>query len=74
MKDEAIWFKAKTYGYGWTPVTWQGWLVVLAYIAFNFLMALNLVTLIPGVIFSTIFLLHICKEKGEPLHWRWGGK
>ena len=23
------WFKPKTYGYGATPVTWQGWVVTL---------------------------------------------
>ena len=27
-----LWFKAKTYGYGWYPVTWQGWLVILIYV------------------------------------------
>lgn len=25
----AYWFKPKRYGYGATPVTWQGWLVTL---------------------------------------------
>jgi hypothetical protein len=28
------WFKPKTYGYGATPVTWQGWLVTFATLAF----------------------------------------
>ena len=27
-----LWFKAKTYGYGWYPVTWQGWLVLAIYL------------------------------------------
>ena len=33
-EDQAtIWFPAKRYGWGWSfPVTWQGWLVVLAYL------------------------------------------
>ena len=26
------WFKQKHYGYGATPVTWQGWLLMLAYL------------------------------------------
>lgn len=27
------WFPAKEYGYGWgLPVTWQGWLVIVAYL------------------------------------------
>ncbi|HYC83050.1 MAG TPA: hypothetical protein VEB60_00680, partial [Candidatus Paceibacterota bacterium] len=28
---QRLWFKRKLYGWGWTPVTWQGWLAVLAY-------------------------------------------
>lgn len=30
---KGYWFKAKPFGWGWTPVTWQGWLVILVYIA-----------------------------------------
>ncbi len=25
---KTLWFKNKTYGYGWVPVTWQGYAVV----------------------------------------------
>jgi hypothetical protein len=29
--DREPWFRARTgrFSYGWTPVTWQGWLVTL---------------------------------------------
>jgi hypothetical protein len=27
------WFRPKTYGYGATPTTWQGWLAVAVFIA-----------------------------------------
>lgn len=27
-----LWFRAKNYGWGWYPVTWQGWLVILLYV------------------------------------------
>jgi hypothetical protein len=27
-----FWFKPKTYGYGATPVTWEGWALVAAYV------------------------------------------
>ena len=23
------WFRQRTFGYGWTPITWEGWLVTL---------------------------------------------
>lgn len=26
-----LWFKAKRYGWGWYPVTWQGWSITLVY-------------------------------------------
>ena len=26
-----LWFRAKTYGWGWVPVTWQGWAVTAGY-------------------------------------------
>ena len=29
----ARWFRRKRWGYGWTPVTWQGWLVVALFVA-----------------------------------------
>jgi hypothetical protein len=28
------WFRQKRFGYGGTPVTWQGWLLVLVFVAF----------------------------------------
>ena len=30
--NRPIWFKRKTYGYGWTPATWQGWLIIAVWI------------------------------------------
>lgn len=26
------WFKRRRYGWGWTPVTWQGWLIIALYV------------------------------------------
>ncbi len=30
-KAKTLWFKAKEYGWGWYPVTWQGWLITLLF-------------------------------------------
>lgn len=38
-KEKPIWFKNKYFGWGWRPVTCQGWLVVLVYIALIALLA-----------------------------------
>ena len=28
--DNRPWFRARVSGLGWTPITWEGWLVTLA--------------------------------------------
>jgi hypothetical protein len=35
LKDnpKGYWFKARLYGWGWTPVKWQGWLTILVFLA-----------------------------------------
>ena len=39
----ARWFKPKTYGYGATPVTWQGWAIVAGFVAAVVLLAWGLI-------------------------------
>lgn len=76
------WFKAKLYGWGWTPVTWQGWAVIGAYIALLVLFALTIdddsaprevvfTFLLPAAILTAL-LFRICYKKGEPPRWQWG--
>ena len=36
------WFKGKLFGWGWTPVTWQGWFVTLVYVIFLVLLSLTI--------------------------------
>ena len=79
------WFKAKTYGYGWYPATWQGWLVLVGFIAImvgNFYRIdatshSNSDTIRPFIIQTFILiaiLLFICYKTGEKPGWRWGEK
>ncbi len=81
--QKLIWFKAKRYGYGWYPATWQGWLVILIYIVLITLDALRidalshsvsdtLINWIPDTALLTALLIAICYWKGEPPRWRWG--
>jgi len=77
-----IWFKAKKYGYGWYPATWQGWLVILFY--FIILIPLiyifetdvekYLIFYLLSVFFITGLLIYISYKKGEKASWRWGNK
>ncbi len=75
------WFPAKRYGWGWGPPNcWQGWLVILAYIALlsggAFLLHpdKHLAFFIGYAVALTTVLIIICWLKGEKPGWRWGGK
>lgn len=73
------WFPAKRYGWGWgCPCTWQGWLVLAAYLI---LLPLAIWMFppertLPGFVVSvsglSAVLVAICWWKGEPPRWRWG--
>jgi len=78
-----IWFKAKRYGWGWYPSTWQGWIVLLAFIlaeifSFNKIDSVShsvsdtLINFIPLTIILIIILIAVCYLKGEKPRWRWG--
>ena len=80
------WFKTKRYGWGWTPATWQGWCIILAYLALIVTLAMTREESIPGnpdsgsnflvfglpIILLTALLIFICYKTGEKPRWRWG--
>jgi hypothetical protein len=86
LKDnpEHFWFKRKLYGWGWTPATWEGWIVILVYLVCVIVPTRALVMLarangddmpppfklIPLVVFTTILIV-ICYKKGEKPRWQW---
>ena len=85
MTKNKLWFKAKNYGWGWYPVTWQGWLVVILYVGLIVYRAKKVHLMFDTdssfalryffeVLFATITLLIICYLKGEKPRWRWGKK
>lgn len=88
-KKDKLWFRAKLYGWGWTPITWQGWLVTLGYVIILIDQATSTISYDKNAsaslgdtmiyfglnfILSTVLLLTICYMKGERPGWRWGGK
>lgn len=80
LKDnpEGYWFKAKLYGWGWVPVTWRGWLVVLIAIAiFAGGIYVGEVDDAPGaMVLGFVIMLTLisffCYTKGEKPRWQWG--
>jgi len=80
MKDnpEGYWFKRRLYGWGWVPVKWQGWLVVLLAISiFVASIYVGEVDDAPGaVVMGFLLMLAIIfffgYWKGEKPKWQWG--
>ena len=80
------WFRPKSYGWGATPITWQGWLLLVAYI--GLVAVLGMLTLkrehtepwiwavfVAGVTVLTLGLIAISRRKtGGDWRWRWGNK
>jgi hypothetical protein len=73
------WFPAKRYGWGWgPPITWQGWAVMIAWMAATTVGAVLLAGRAHWVWYAVfiavmVFLLTaICAWKGEKPRWRWG--
>ena len=83
---QGYWFKRKIFGWGWFPAKWQGWLVILIYIALILALVLSKEKDIPGnpdsgsnflvfalpVIVLTAILIVIAYKKGEKPKWQWG--
>lgn len=78
------WFKRKLYGWGWTPATWQGWVVTLLYIflVLGFAFTVDessppeemMFTFVMPMVFLTFTFILIAYKKGEKPRWQWGLK
>ena len=75
-----LWFKAKRYGWGWTPSTWQGWAVMVVFVvAFTAWLAWwvngerHPLGMLPLLVLTAALIL-ICWKTGEPPRWQWGGE
>ena len=70
------WFKAKEYGYGWYPVTWQGWTITGTYVLFMVTSALAFkeqgMLLVLSLLGGTALMIYISYKTGEKAQWRWG--
>ena len=80
-EEKTNWFRRRSYGYGWRPITWQGWLVTLLTIvsilcsgAFVKQFPTNLVAIysIIQIFISVIVLIFVCVASGPTPTWQWG--
>ena len=84
LKDnpKGYWFKRKLYGWGWTPAIWQGWLVVIVFVAIILSLAFTvdeeslknggLIDFFVPIFILIAALIGISYWKGEKPKWQWG--
>lgn len=79
------WFKRKIFGWGWTPVKWQGWVFLLAWVltlikvfilvdANSHSVSDTLQGMLAPFILLVIILILVCYGTGEKPKWSWGLK
>jgi hypothetical protein len=84
-KQKKIWFRKKRYGWGWTPASWEGWLILFVYVfllvwSFRSIDAVQhsgsdtLINFVPRFIIFSLILIFICYKKGDKPKWTWGEK
>lgn len=70
------WFAPHLFGYGATPVTWQGWALILGFVAvivaLNAVLANDLTRVIVSVGLTVPFLVIAYLKTDGGWHWRWG--
>lgn len=82
--DKKYWFKRRRYGWGWTPVTWQGWTSILVLVGLPIATAVFLQPYVQQplvvelayivLIIDLTFLIALSRAKGPEPRWRWGKK
>ena len=82
MQNKKLWFRAKKFGWGWYPVSIEGWLITVLYVIAILQYAINadktahsasdaLISISIPFIVTTVFLLIICYARGEKPKWNW---
>lgn len=90
MKDDhgkKLWFKRRRYGWGYVPVTWQGGLCLIVFLAVLFAAVLQLprdksvqpttgqlIVFLVVALVDVVLFAAIMIIKGPVPHWRWGKK
>ena len=74
--NNKIWFRRKLYGWGWTPTTWEGWLVLFVWLIFfiplTIMVKYNWILNLVGIFIMTSILIYVCYKTGEKPKWQWG--
>ena len=77
-----LWFKAKSFGWGWYPASVEGWVIILAFVGYILFVATQYsptgsirdVWFVAQLAIAIAVLIIICYQTGEKPDWRWNGK
>lgn len=85
--DKKYWFRPKRYGWGFTPISWEGWLATLIFVALIYAsvyvneiyketvnMEQIIRFLVDILIISTLFTCFAKDKTDGELKWHWGNK
>jgi len=76
-----LWFKRKKYGWGWTPIGFIGWSIIVAYVVLLSGYPIyceisgkqfNASVFLPVALILTVALIAVSYAKGEKPQWQWG--
>jgi len=76
MKFNKYWFKPKGFGYGATPTTWEGWMVVVVFIAYLISLSVLLtkeenMSKYIFLVFAGIVIVAVVSKKKTEGEWKW---
>ena len=77
MSEGPEWFAPERYGYGATPITWQGWALTLGFVAISIILSVwfgqrpaqLFAILVPILV---VFMVVCAKTTRGGWRWRWG--
>jgi hypothetical protein len=84
IKDnpQGYWFRARWFGWGWTPATKEGWAVLSGFVLSLAIIVILLnkalvrnqspLKYLIGIVVLTFIFIYIAYKKGEKPHWSWG--
>ncbi len=85
LPKRRYWFVRKTYGWGWTPATIEGWVALILYMVCVILPFVavdqkshsgsdTLYGWFPYFLIATVAFIALCMCTGESPRWSWGKK
>jgi hypothetical protein len=74
-----LWFKRKSYGWGWVPYSIEGWLITIGFVIAILYISIKYAETNPALFIAYLIsliavLIFISYKKGEKPRWRWGNK